>query len=203
MLKKWERIWIWPSPWGFLLFWPGDFISLGDVSVGPAGWKCLAIAERFPQYMGSEDSRWRKEGAAVNSKFSEPDDLNLGEINGVIYRQFTIPSEPCGSRVLSSCQLHTHVRNTNCEGREESQAASTLIILGHCSTAGWGRAVAPHALALSPPLFLSHSGRFSLLSHSGVRDRTFWGWTGSHYNFEWKTLICWIHSWRTRLEKVK
>lgn len=33
-----------------------------------------------------------------------------------------------------------------------------------------------------------------VLSHAGVSDRTFIGRTGSHYNFDWKTLIWWSHS---------
>lgn len=48
--------------------------------------------------MESEDSTWCEEGrGGNNSIFSEPDDLNLGKINGIIFRQFTVPPEPCGS----------------------------------------------------------------------------------------------------------
>lgn len=114
-LKKWEKVKRFDEFLEeLLLSWPGDFVSLGDLSVEPAGWQWLAVAERFSRVQGEGGLKMAEGGSGRSSKFSEPDDLNLGEINGVIFRQFTIPSEPCGSRVLSSCQLRTHVQNTNC-----------------------------------------------------------------------------------------
>lgn len=104
-------------------------ISLGDLSVEPAGWQWLAVAKRYSRVQAEGGLKVAEGGSGSSSKLSELDDLNLGEINGVIFRQFTIPSEPCGSRGLSSCRLHTHVQNTNCKGGEESQGTSRLIIL--------------------------------------------------------------------------
>lgn len=82
-----------PNPWRFLLLWPGNLFFSMELT----GWKWLAVVNGFCLLCG----KWRFSvvwgGSGNDSRVREPDDLNLEKINGIVFRQLTVPSEPCGS----------------------------------------------------------------------------------------------------------
>lgn len=171
-LKKWGKVRDLRIPRRVVTFLAG-WLCFSWWSLSGASWLARAGSSwKVFRVQGKGGLKMAEGGSVSSSRFSELDDLNLGEINGVIFRQFTIPSEPCGSRVLSSCQLRTHVRNTNCKGGEESQRASRLIIPNYHFMAWWVKILAPHSCTLpsfpTAPLSPSHGGWITFAL-------TFWG----------------------------